>query len=370
MNDVNVQSIHFNGNDFTNFILFVKSMNSKDKSRMSRVVLLNVIEDKLVCRAIDDASNYIEYNVELINNDNLITETFAVSINDLAALIKCPHSDEFIIRKSFNQFEFNIIGNGWLPFKTVEFDESKFDVSGIETELGTLESSKLRNAITPILGYTQDYTYARDMYIRCNKTQMIATSRLSSVVTSGEFVDMVLHRGNAAMLKTLLKDNFDLKISKIVSSVERLAFTGPKFRFITVASGIDSNNVNYIENINNYVQIDCDELFRLVAFSEEYSASKHIVGMNIKDGCLYISLKNVLVARHLSSIKSVPFGNVENTTAEAEVPAHNLLKALKLFQDKRSKDINIYFTDKLVSSQNCIVIFDKDTQAIINIYNR
>ena len=70
MNQSDCQSIQFNGSDFTSFINFVKSMNSKDKSKYSRLVLLHVENDKLVCRAIDDNSNYIEYYVELFHTEN------------------------------------------------------------------------------------------------------------------------------------------------------------------------------------------------------------------------------------------------------------------------------------------------------------
>ena len=63
-------------------------------------------------------------------------------------------------------------------------------------------------------------------------------------------------------------------------------------------------------------------------------------------------------------------GNIPDMKLEAEVSTHNLLKALKLFQDKHSRDININLSDEMLTGQNCIIFFDSNTQAIVNIYNR
>lgn len=365
-----VTYLQFNGKDFTDFITFVKSMNSRDKTKYSRVAVLNVEDGKLVCRATDDANNMIEYNVELYESDDMIMESVAASITDLAALVKSAYSEKFTIRKCHGQFEFNVIGGGWMPFKTSDADITKYIISGDETEIGKISSVKLRNAISSVLGYTQEYTYARDKYIQFNKTQMAVTSRLSSVVMQDDFVEMTLHRDDATMLKFLLKDNFDLKISKVSGAVGRMLFSGPKFKFSTIESGIETSAVKFIDGISDYITIDCDELYRLASFSEEYSASKHIIGMSIKDGKLNISIKNVLAAKHNSTVQSTAVGDVKDTSKEAEVPSHNLLKALKLFQDKHSRNVNIYISDKMLSEQNNIILFDDTTQAIINIYNR
>lgn len=363
--------LQFNGNDFTNFITFVNTMNSRDKSKYSRVALLNVEDGKLVCRAIDDVRNLIEYCVELYESDNEINEPIAASISDLSALIKSANdSEKFIIRKCFSQYEFNVIGDGWMPFKTMDADVSKFTVGGVETEIGKINSIKLRNAISSVLGYTQDYTYARDKYIQFNDSYMTVTSRLSSVITADNFVEMTLHRDDAAMLKSLLKDSFDLSVIKSESDIEKTVFIGPKFKLAITASGIEPPNVKYIDDINNYIKIDCDELYKLTTLSEKYSASKHIIGMSIKNGKLNISIKNVLAAKHSSIVNSKAVGDVKDTTKEAEVSSPNLLKTLKLFQDKHVRDVNIYITDETVEKQNCILIFDDNTQANINIYNR
>ena len=365
-----VTYLQFNGKDFTDFITFVKSMNSRDKTKYARLAVLNVENGKLVCRANDDSNNMIEYNVELYETDNMIMESIAASITDLVALVKSAYNEKFTIRKCHGQFEFNVIGGGWMPFKTSEADITRYSISGEESEIGKINSVKLRNAISSVLGYTQEYTYARDKYIQFSKTQMAVTSRLSSVVMKDNFVEMTLHRDDATMLRSLLKDNFDLTVSKLSGAVGRMLFSGPKFKFSTIESGIDTGVVTFIDNINDYITIDGDELYRLALFSEEYSASKHIVGMSIKDGKLNISIKNVLAAKHNSTVQSTAVGDVKDTFKEADVPSHNLLKALKLFQDKHSRDINIYISDKMLNEQNNIILFDNNTQAIINIYNR
>ena len=43
-----VTYLQFNGKDFTDFITFVKSMNSRDKTKYARVAVLNVENGKLV----------------------------------------------------------------------------------------------------------------------------------------------------------------------------------------------------------------------------------------------------------------------------------------------------------------------------------
>lgn len=368
MNDA-ISYLNFNGNDFTNFISFVKSMNSKDKSKGTKNILLHVENNTLIGRAIDDSSNYIEYYIELYDNSNAIIDYISASIEDLATLIKCANGDKFTIRKQYDHYEFNVVGNGWLPFKVLESNLNKFKLEGIETEIGKINSVKLRNAISSVLGYTQEYTHARDKYIQFSKSQMVVTSRLSSVVTADEFVEMTLHRDDAAMLKSLLKDSFDVTVYNVSSSVDYLMFAGPKFKLRTIAVGIEPNGIKYMDNIKNYITIDCDELYKIVTVAEEYSASKKIVGLSIKNGKLQTNVKNVLASRHVSIINSTVIGDVTDTSKEADVSAHNLLKTLKLFQDKHSRSINIYITDELVKN-NSIIIFDNTTQAIINICNK
>ena len=373
-NDVIVKSIAFNGTDFTNFISFVKAMSTKCKQKGSTNVQLHIEDNRLVCRAVsDDLSNAIEYYVDLYDNDNgnePILEPLVISITDLAALIKCAYSDKFSIRKYHNQYEFNIIGNGWLSLKVVENNGNKFTIDGDYNDIGIVNSVKLRNAISSVLGYTQDFTYPRDRYLQFTDTSMTVTSRLSSVVIKDDFVNMVLHRDDAGLLKLLLKDNFDLCVKRIVSDVERLLFIGNKFKFIIAASDIQRNDASYLDDINDYIKVNCDELYKLVSLSEEYPASKHVIGITVKHGELSIGIKNVLSSRHRSTVSSTMIGNIPDMKLEAEISTHNLLKALKLFQDKHSRDININLSDEMLTGQNCIIFFDSNTQAIVNIYNR
>ena len=353
-NDIVVKSIAFNGTDFTNFISFVKAMSTKCKQKGSTNVQLHIEDGRLVCRAVsDDLSNAIEYYVDLYDNDNgnePILEPLVISITDLAALIKCAYSDKFIIRKYHNQYEFTIDGD--------------------YNDIGIVNSVKLRNAISSVLGYTQDFTYPRDRYLQFTDTSMTVTSRLSSVVIKDDFVNMVLHRDDAGLLKLLLKDNFDLCVKRIVSDVERLLFIGNKFKFIIAASDIQRNDASYLDDINDYIKVNCDELYKLVSLSEEYPASKHVIGITVKHGELSIGIKNVLSSRHRSTVSSTMIGNIPDMKLEAEISTHNLLKALKLFQDKHSRDININLSDEMLTGQNCIIFFDSNTQAIVNIYNR
>ena len=73
--------LKFNGKDFTDFITFVKSMNSRDKTKYARVAVLNVENGKLVCRANDDSNNMIEYNVELYETDDMIIDRKSTRLN-------------------------------------------------------------------------------------------------------------------------------------------------------------------------------------------------------------------------------------------------------------------------------------------------
>lgn len=366
----NIEYLSFNGKEFTEFINFVKLMNNRDKSKYARVVILSIKENNIICYAIDDTSNIIEYAIEKYNIANEIKDNIAIPITDLVALVKSAFDDKFIIRKIHNQFEFKVIGGGWIPFKTTDADFTNIIINGNETDIGVVNSVKLRNAIIYALGYTQEYTYARDKYIQFTKSQMTVTSRLSGVVTSDEFVEMTLHRDDAAMLKSLLKDNFNLIVKHIDGPISRMLFIGPKFKFSTIEAGIESSNITYLNDLTDYISIECDELYKLAIFSEEYSVSKHIIGLSIKNSKLNVSIKNVLAAKHCSTVQSNIIGDVKDTKNEAEVSSHALLKALKVFQDKKDRLINIYITDKMLNEQNSILIFDENTQAIINIYNR
>lgn len=357
-----IKYIFFNGREFAEFVTLVKLMCSKDKGKQSKSVVLSVEDDKLVCRASDDAFNLLEYNITLYKNDNQINDPISLSINDLYVFVKNNSDEKFAIRNAHGQCEVRIIGGGWMPVSTFKFNMSKYNVDGEKQEIGKVNSIKFRNAISTVLGYTQDYTYARDKFIQFSKNSMVVTSRLSSVVMSDEFIDVTLHRDDAAVLKSLLKDNFDLSVDRITSdSIKRVQFSGPNFKFTTVENSIDASDIKYNDSINNYISVDCGELFKLVTFSEEYSASKQIVGLSIKNKELNVSIKNKFTVPHSSIIKSTIVGDIPNAVEEIKVPSHNLYKALKLFQDKHSRNANIYIPDKSV-----IIIFDDNMQSTIN----
>lgn len=362
----------FNGSDFSNFISFVKSMNAKEKSKYSKIALLHVENGRLICRAIDEPNTAVEYAIDLFYCDKIITEPIAVPINDLAALIKCPSAnDKFTIRYFSGQYEFNIVGDGWLPFNTIEVEDDKFVIQESTSEVGVVNSAKLRNAISCILGYTQDGIYARDKYIRFSDDKMVASCRQSSVTMSDSFVNVTIHRDEATLLKSLLKDNFDLNVGKSdLDGVERLIFSGPKFKLSITASNIGNGDVDYIEDIHDYITVDCDELIKLVVCAEEYSVSRKVVGLMVKNGKLQVNVKNHLANQSVSTIRSTMVGNLADTSEESEIPTGHLLKTLKMFQDKHSREISIYITDKMLNDQHNIVLFDSNTQAIINIHNR
>lgn len=364
-------SLRFNGDDFLNFVSFVKVMMSRSREN-SKLVLMHVEDKSLVCRAISDTSCYIEYKVELYNaeDDDIYTEPFAVSISDLAALIKCPNSEEsFAIRHRFGQFEFNVIGDGWLPFSILEVDESKFKIDGFESSLGKVNSLTLKNVISYMSNYASEKGYLTDKYLKFQNDRVVATSRLSSVVTVGEFTEMVLHRDSAALLKLLLRDSFDLSVNKLEGAVERLAFIGPKFKLIIVAADVKQVNVKYNEDITDYLTVSCEELYKMASFAEEYSKSKKQIEISVENGRLRVSVANN-ISRHSSKINSTMTGHVNDTTVKATIASSNIMKAIKLFQDKHITEVNIYITDQMLSSQNSILLFDGNTQAKVSQYNQ
>lgn len=365
----NVTYLQFNGKEFTEFVNNAKILLSKGKNK-NNIVTLSVENDSLICRVMDEVSSILEYNIELYPVEgDMIYETINASLTDLAALIKNTEGSKFTIRKYHGQYEFNIIGSGWMPFKTTSQNIKNFCIEDNGEFIGCIDAIQLKTAISCILNYTQEYTYARDRYIQFTKTQMTATSRLSSVVIRGEFADMVLHRDNAVVIRSVFKDTGDVKISRVKGQVDRLLFSTPKYKFSMIESEVNNNLVTYFEKIIDYVAVNCNELYKLVMFSEEYSASKHVVGLTIKDGALNVSVKNVLTAKHTSKLLSEVVGSIQDMNTEAEVSSHNLVKALKLFQDKHVNRVNIYLSDKLLNEQDIIVLFDDNMQAVINISN-
>ena len=200
---------------------------------------------------------------------------------------------------------------------------------------------------------------------------MTVTSRRSGVVSAGEFADVTLHRDDAAMLKTLLKSEFNLLIESVVSNGEqRVLFTGPKFKYAIMASEVDSVDIKYRTDLNNYVKINCEDLYKICVFSEEYSSSKHILDLSIKDGLFRVSVKNVLAAKHVSTLRTKRVGNIQDTAHNTEVSSSVLLKTLKMFKEKHTDEVNIYITDNCSLECGYIVIFDESTQAIIDVCTR
>ena len=364
----NQSRLYFSGIDFANFISFVKST-FQTKSTNAKIAILHVEGEDLVCRAIDDMLNYIEYKVHLFALTNLIEEPVGVYIDDMAVLIKAASGSNFTIRKQSGQYEFSVVGDGWQPFKTAEVNLESIIPSGDISNLGEVNSLKLKNVINMVLNYTMDSVYSQDKYIRFSDTKMYATSRLSGVLAQGEFLNMVVHRNTLNMLKFLIRSEYALLVKTLNSDVDRLIFEGDCFKLVVIQSDVSAEQTDVLD-IKDFIAVNYSELSKLVALSQEYSASKHSTGLQVKNGMLEVTVNNILYQRHGSIIQSFVVGNLKDTTARVDISSNNLMKALKLFQDKKPKNINIYISDDLSDKQDCIVLFDDSTQAFVNISSR
>lgn len=367
----NIQTLSFNASEFSTAISFAKLMTSKGSSKNQRSIILHVEDNKLVCRSHDDTGSCsIEYYVSLCEDENNISNYIAASINDLSALTKYSNDDKLTIKKCLNQYEISVIGGGWLPFNVSDFSYSKTNDECDKVSIGEINSVYLKNVISCMLNYTQEYTYSRDKYIKFTDSECMATSRKSGVIISGKFINITLHRDVAALLKFLLKENENIKVVKYTpdDGIERTEFIGEKFKFTTISSDVQDVKIN-VKNSDEYVVVNCSELLKLATFSEEYSASKHLLGFSIKNKKLNVSVKNNITARHTSVLNSTVVGNTDSCK-EIEVPSHGLIKALKVFQDKHVENINIYINEGSLCKNDEMVIFEGNTKTIINIYNR
>lgn len=364
----NQSRLYFSGTDFANFISFVKST-FQTKSANAKIAVLHAEGEDLVCRAVDDMLNYIEYRVHLFALTNLIEEPVGVYIEDMAVLIKAASGSNFTIRKQGGQYEFSIVGDGWQPFKTAEVSLDAIIPRGDVSDLGGVSSLKLKNVINMILNYTMDSIYAKDKYIRFSDTKMYATSRLSGVLAQGEFLNMVVHRNTLNMLKSLIRSDYTIAVRTLNSDVDRLIFDGEGFRLVVTQSDVSAEQIDALD-IKDFITVNYSELCKLVALSQEYSASKHSTGLQVKKGMLEVTVNSILFQRQSSVIQSFVIGNLKDTTARVDVSSNNLMKALKLFQDKKPKNINIYISDELSDKQDCIVLFDDSIQAFVNISSR
>jgi hypothetical protein len=86
-----------------------------------------------------------------------------------------------------------------------------------------------------------------------------------------------------------------------------------------MAAEVDSANNKYRTDLTDYIKVSCDDLYKICVFAEEYSSSKHILDLSIKDGLFRVSVKNVLAAKHVSTLQTKRVGNIQDTSQSVEV---------------------------------------------------
>lgn len=358
-----MESLVFDSHEFKKFLNFAKlfTMYSLHDST-SRSVSLSVEDSKLVCRATDGNSEYVEFFLDIKNKGPYIQETLILSLDSLLSLSKvAPVNNLMCIRNLEGTYQFEILGDGWFDLQIQQCDIHDFKCDESEEELGEVLSSPFKRALSDFIPYIQGGQTINDTCIIFNEHLGVVSSLYSGAMIKGDFAPCVLQKKEALLLKTILPDDDSITVSTSVGSgTEHLVFSTNQFKLYILTLDLELGSFDFTD-YESYLSVDYNNLMQLAIFSNEDVSTKRALQMSFNENSGFkVLVRGNKMTSQGSTISSRVVGSVESFS-NIIVSSEALIKNLRIFSSCKGKTINI-----VVEGDN-LIMFDSNTQAICNL---
>ena len=352
VDEISEPHIKVDTKDFKEFLKNAKSVivnNAKDI--VSKSICLNVEEGQVVGYC-TDFDVFLEYRMDLLNTDNILTEPISFPVDVMIKMMKAVPNTVTIF-KDEEGFKLKLAG-GSIPLETHNIDIAKYQFKDElkESEVSTMDSIKLHSILKNFTAIVTSAINPSERRIVFNEHGANAMYMFSMIKSDGSYPNMDIKIKDLSILKNLTSGkDVPLMFYDIADDTKskRKVIKCDKFSYAFLVSELSLNktllDMEASLNKDDGLFIDFLQLYKLIELSYDLNYSLGKVGLNYtEDNKLKLLFKTKKGKDSEFDIDGTLSGNISPLKKDIEVPSKFLKTLLTSFNSE--SNIKISITDK------------------------
>lgn len=342
--DIPLPHVRINTKEFQTYLRVARMFSaSSGRDMVSKSVHLSTEGNTLVCRT-TDYDSYLSYNMEILNEENVLTDEVVIPIDILQKLTKASPANIAII-KDGNDWKMRIAG-GDIALETLSIAKEKFCLTDTFEKKADVDAEQLLStlrALTPIIQAAVTPTERR---ILCRKGKAIASYMWAIVSSPGDYPDTEIKVKDTQILKPLLTGlEGTISVSQSTGEILRTQLQTQRFTYTSLTSTVESSEqlMNQLEEATNQpgTHVDLIQLFKMVELSADLPYSTGKVGINYGDEGLELAIKTKKGSDSMFSIPGSQDGRTQRLNKELIMQAKLLRVLLRAFNGSTSIRVSV-----------------------------
>lgn len=307
---------------------------------VSKAVCFSVENGVLVCRS-TDFDVYIEEKLELLNEENILTEPVIVSTDILIRLAKAVPVNTTIF-KNDDTFFIRLYGGDFV-LETYSMSVDKFKFTDEVENKGQVQAEELYSVIKDFSPVVTAAVAPQERRIVCSDKEAIASYMWAILKFNSGFQDFDLKIKDISVLKNLLvasEEILQVSFTKGEDAIKRCVLEGSAFKYAFLISDAKVSE-SMKDNLNKVitgkgVYVDFIQLFKVIEVAADLPYSVGKVGMNFCDEGLKVVIKTKKNKDAEFNITASVEGDATPLDEELVVQAKLLKIVLRSFASKPS----------------------------------
>ena len=352
--DVEIKEPHLklSTKEFLEALKIAKStISSNSKDLISRSALLKV-EGGVLYLYCTDFDIYLKLKLNILNTENLITDTVIFPVDSIMQLLKAVPSTTIISKKE-DSYYINLVG-GSVILETHVVDESKFKFTDAMNKSDkTINSNKLYSIIkdfSPLVSSAISPSEKRIVF----SNKVISTYMLSSISADLDLPDLDLRVKDMSVLRQLTNLEKEEELSIYFGANGRCAIEGENFNYTFLTSDLKTNKTLLdILDKQDYINglfIDYLSFYKLIELSAELSYSTGKVNIKLEEDKCIVTFETRKGNDSVLTLEGLKEGSI--TPIEKEVQSKLLRILLKSFSGSSQVKVNLTEESLIVTNEN------------------
>ena len=352
--DVEIKEPHLklSTKEFLEALKIAKStISSNSKDLISRSALLKV-EGGVLYLYCTDFDIYLKLKLNILNTENLITDTVIFPVDSIMQLLKAVPSTTIISKKE-DSYYINLVG-GSVILETHVVDESKFKFTDTMNKSDkTINSNKLYSIIkdfSPLVSSAISPSEKRIVF----SNKVISTYMLSSISADLDLPDLDLRVKDMSVLRQLTNLEKEEELSIYFGDNGRASIEGENFNYTFLTSDLKTNktllDILDKQNYSDGLFIDYLSFYKLIELSAELSYSTGKVNIKLEEDKCIVTFKTRKGNDSVLTLEGLKEGSI--TQIEKEVQSKLLRILLKSFSGSSQVKVNLTEESLIVTNEN------------------
>ena len=352
--DVEIKEPHLklSTKEFLEALKIAKStISSSSKDLISRSALLKV-EGGVLYLYCTDFDIYLKLKLNILNTENLITDTVIFPVDSIMQLLKAVPSTTVISKKE-DSYYINLVGVSVI-LETHVVDESKFKFTGTMNKSDkTINSNKLYSIIkdfSPLVSSAISPSEKRIVF----SNKVFSTYMLSSISADLDLPDLDLRVKDMSVLRQLTNLEKEEELSIYFGANGRCAIEGDTFNYTFLTSDLKTNktllDILDKQDYTNGLFIDYLSFYKLIELSADLNYSTGKVNIKLEEDKCIVTFKTRKGNDSVLTLEGLKEGSI--TQIEKEVQSKLLRILLKSFSGSSQVKVNLTEESLIVTNEN------------------